>query len=142
MTEQERQKILCIEDEGDILDLLRIILERDGFECISALGGLEGLQKARSVQPDLILLDLMMPDMNGWEVLRQLQEDERLRYIPVLILTVRDRYSEPDIHQKIGDMATLMTKPFEFMSLTQRIRSLLAMPASEVKWIEPAKQNF
>lgn len=133
MNETARRKILCIEDEDEILELLKIILERDGFECITALGGVDGFQKAQSTRPDLILLDLMMPDMNGWEVLRRLQEDETLKYIPVLILTVRDRYSEPDILNRVGDMAELMTKPFEFSDLTRRIRRLLAMEPSNAK---------
>lgn len=128
MNTQLRPKILCIEDESDVLELLHIILERDGFECIGALGGVEGLQKARSIHPDLILLDLMMPDMNGWEVLRRLQEDETLKYIPVLILTVRDRHADKDFQHLIGDIAEFMTKPFEFWKLTQRIRHILGLP--------------
>ena len=137
MSENPRSRVLCIEDEGDILDLLKIILERDRFECITALGGVDGIHKASSEHPDLILLDLMMPDMNGWEVLKYLQEHEALRYIPVIILTVKDRYSEPDIDKKVGDMAALMTKPFEFSKLTQRIRDVLGMDSSEVDWPTP-----
>lgn len=137
MSDKPRPRVLCIEDEGDILELLKIILERDGFECITALGGIDGVQKAASERPDLILLDLMMPDMNGWEVLKHLQEDETLKYIPVIILTVKDRYSEPDIDRKVGDMAALMTKPFEFSKLTQRVRDILGMESSEVDWPAP-----
>ncbi len=137
MNETPRPRVLCIEDEGDILELLKIILERDGFECVTALGGIDGIHKAQSVKPDLILLDLMMPDMNGWEVLRHLQEDEVLKYIPVIILTVKDRYSDPDLLNKAGDMAALMTKPFEFSKLTQRIRGVLELAPSEVDWPTP-----
>lgn len=137
MSEKPRPRVLCIEDEGDILELLKIVLERDGFECITALGGVDGVQKASDEHPDLILLDLMMPDMNGWEVLKYLQGHEALRYIPVIILTVKDRYSEPDIDQKVGDMAALMTKPFEFSQLTRRIRGILGLDSSEVDWPAP-----
>lgn len=134
MTDTPHARILCIEDEGDILDLLRIILERDGFECITALGGIDGVQKARDSHPDLILLDLMMPDMSGWEVLRHLQEDETSKYIPVIILTVRDRYSDPNLLNHAGDMAEIISKPFDFSRLTHRIRGILGLEPSELAW--------
>lgn len=125
MNEQERQKILCIEDEGDILDLLRIILERDGFECISALGGLEGLQKARSVQPDLILLDLMMPDMDGFAVLDELKADEALRDLPVIVITAKELTQKE--RQRLQGQIKMLLQKGSFMDddLLEDINALL-----------------
>ncbi len=125
MNETVRSKILCIEDEGDILDLLTIILGRAGFDCVTALGGIEGIQKAHTARPDLIMLDLMMPDMGGWEVLRHLQEDDLLKNIPVIILTVKDLYFDANIPDQAGHEAAFMTKPFECSKLIQCIRDVL-----------------
>ena len=67
--------ILCVEDEPEMIDLMRLILGRRGFEVKGAAGGVEGLKMIRQEPPDLVLLDLMMPDMDGWELLRRLQAD-------------------------------------------------------------------
>jgi CheY-like chemotaxis protein len=76
-------RILCIDDEKEILDLIHLILGRKGYEVAGAIGGEAGLAKARSWKPDLVLLDLMMPDMDGWEVFHRLRADEtRAKYRP------------------------------------------------------------
>lgn len=82
--------VVCIEDEPDMISLIKLALERHQVNLIGALGGREGLEKVREVRPDLVLLDLMMPDVNGAEVLEHLKADENLRDIPVIILTVLD----------------------------------------------------
>ncbi|MBN1955655.1 MAG: response regulator [Anaerolineae bacterium] len=70
---ETRKTVVCIEDEPEMIDLVRLILGRKGFELIGAVGGREGLRTARQVEPDLVLLDLMMPDMDGWEVYHALK---------------------------------------------------------------------
>jgi CheY-like chemotaxis protein len=82
-----RAKILCIEDDQDMIDYINLILGKAGFEVIGAEGGAQGLEAMRREQPDLILLDLMMPGMDGAEVLLQKREDESIRDIPVIALT-------------------------------------------------------
>ena len=82
-----RARILCIEDDQDMIDYINLILGKAGFEVIGADGGAEGLEVMRREQPDLILLDLMMPGMDGAEVLLQKREDESIRDIPVIALT-------------------------------------------------------
>lgn len=82
-----KARILCIEDDQDMIDYIELILGKAGFEVIGADGGAEGLDAMRRELPDLILLDLMMPGMDGAEVLLQKREDETIRDIPVIALT-------------------------------------------------------
>ena len=82
-----KARILCIEDDQDMIDYIKLILGKAGFEVIGADGGAEGLDAMRRELPDLILLDLMMPGMDGAEVLLQKREDETIRDIPVIALT-------------------------------------------------------
>ena len=76
MSAKGNKQILCIEDEPEMIDLIRLILERRGFNVQGAAGGMEGIKKIRELLPDLVLLDLMMPDMDGWEVYQQMKADE------------------------------------------------------------------
>ena len=85
-----KAKILCIEDDPDMIDYIVLILSKAGYEVIGADGGVNGLAAMRQEQPDLILLDLMMPGMDGAEVLLQKGEDETIRHIPVIALTALD----------------------------------------------------
>ena len=89
MNDTETKHILCIEDEPEMIDLIRLILGRRGFEVVGAAGGKEGLEKVRQEPPDLILLDLMMPDMDGWEVYQQIKADEKTKNIPVIVVTAK-----------------------------------------------------
>ena len=82
--------ILVIDDEVDILDLLEMILELEGYCVITAGDGNQGLQLAKTHRPDLILLDLMMPEMDGFEVVERLRQDERWKSIPIVVVTAKD----------------------------------------------------
>jgi len=82
-----RAKILCIEDDPDMIEYIRLILERAGYDVIGADGGVEGLEAMQREKPDLILLDLMMPEMDGAEVLLRKKQDPAIRDIPVIALT-------------------------------------------------------
>jgi CheY-like chemotaxis protein len=82
-----KAKILCIEDDPDMIEYIRLILGKAGYSVIGADGGVEGLEAMRQEQPDLILLDLMMPGMDGAEVLQRKAEDDTIRDIPVIALT-------------------------------------------------------
>jgi CheY-like chemotaxis protein len=85
-----KAKILCIEDDPDMIDYIQLILGKAGYEVIGANGGAEGLKLMRQEKPDLILLDLMMPEMDGAEVLLHKKEDAATRNIPVIALTALD----------------------------------------------------
>ena len=83
--------IVYVEDHADMIDLVKLIVEPKGFQVIGAIGGREGLEIIQREVPDLVLLDLMMPDMDGWEVHRRMKADERLRDIPVIVVTAKDK---------------------------------------------------
>jgi CheY-like chemotaxis protein len=83
------KRILCIEDETEMIELMRLILGRKGYEVHGAPGGLEGIKMVRELHPDLVLLDLMMPVMDGWEVYQQIRADESTRNIPVIVVTAK-----------------------------------------------------
>jgi CheY-like chemotaxis protein len=85
-----KAKILCVEDDPDMIDYVQLILGKAGYEVVGAEGGAKGLEAMRRELPDLILLDLMMPEVDGAEVLLQKKEDETIRDIPVIALTALD----------------------------------------------------
>jgi len=89
---------MVVDDEPDVADLLSLMLESQGYEVISAYGGNECLEKLEHEIPDLILLDLIMPDIDGWEVLNRIRQDDRLKSIPVVILTAKQLTA--DVAQK------------------------------------------
>jgi two-component system response regulator VicR len=86
-----KKRIVYIEDHADMIDLVSLILEPKGYEIIGAIGGREGFEAVKREIPDLVLLDLMMPDMDGWEVHRRMKADERLKGIPVIVVTAKDK---------------------------------------------------
>ena len=85
-----KARILCIEDDSDMIDYLKLILSKAGYEVLGALGGREGLEAMRREQPDLILLDLMMPEVDGADVLLHKKRDPSIHNIPVIALTALD----------------------------------------------------
>ncbi len=123
-----KKTVLCIEDEDDIRDLYRIVLSRAGYDYHYAAGGYDGLEVARQLQPDLIILDLMMPDLDGISVLHELSNDPGLRHIPVLVVTVRDLEAEKLVHQLRGRHANLVgyiLKPFPLQMLLEHVERAL-----------------
>jgi two-component system response regulator VicR len=112
MTMPDKRRILCIEDEEEMIDLIRLILERKGFEVLGAVGGKEGLGAIRSEKPDLVLLDLMMPDIDGWEVYRQMKADEEIKDIPVVVVTAKAQSIDKVLGLHIAKVDDYVTKPF------------------------------
>ena len=108
----EERRILCIEDEPEMIDLIRLILERKGFEVLGAVGGQEGLDAVRREKPDLVLLDLMMPDVDGWEVYRQMKAEEGLKDIPVVVVTAKAQSIDKVLGLHIAKVDDYVTKPF------------------------------
>ncbi len=106
------KKILCIEDEREMIDLFKIVLGRRGYRVSGALGGEEGLQRAAEVIPDLILLDLMMPEVDGWEVLQRMRANKDLRDIPVIIVTAKSNEIDRAMALHIAQVSDFISKPF------------------------------
>ena len=108
----DKRRILCVEDETEMIDLIRLIMERRGFEVLGAVGGQEGLDAVRREKPDLVLLDLMMPDIDGWEVYRQMKADEDLKNIPVVVVTAKAQSIDKVLGLHIAKVDDYVTKPF------------------------------
>lgn len=127
-----QQKILIIEDEPSIVEILQFNLEGEGFEVLSAADGQTGLNRARSAMPDLIILDLMIPVIEGLEVCRQLRSDPRTQGIRILMLTAKGEETDEVVGFNLG-ADDYVTKPFRVKPLIQRIKAQLRRPASAAK---------
>jgi DNA-binding response OmpR family regulator len=122
--------ILCIEDEPEMIDLIRLILGRRGFDVKGANGGVEGLQMIRQEMPDLVLLDLMMPDMDGWEVYQQMKADERTKGIPVIVVTAKAQSIDKVLGLHIAKVDDYIAKPFSPQDLMNSVEKVLSKSAS------------
>jgi DNA-binding response OmpR family regulator len=120
-----RATILCIEDETEMIDLLRLMLEREGYRLVGAHGGEAGLERIREERPDLVLLDLMMPGIDGWEVYQQLQTDPALTGIPVIVVTAKAQEIDRVLGLRLARVADYIVKPFSAQQLVQSIRRVL-----------------
>jgi len=127
-----KKRVLFVDDEEDLVTALSARLQAGGYEVLVARDGLEALQKARSLFPDLIILDLMLPKMDGYKVARLLKFDQRYVKIPIIMLTARGQ----DIDQEAGKKAgadDYIVKPFDSAYLMIRIKELLAKAAESAK---------
>jgi DNA-binding response OmpR family regulator len=120
-----KKSVVCIEDESEMIDLIRLILGRRGFELTGATGGAEGLEAVRHIKPDLVLLDLMMPGMDGWEVYQQMKADDDLKHIPVIIVTAKAQSIDKVLGLHIAKVDDYITKPFGPQELIQSIEKVL-----------------
>jgi DNA-binding response OmpR family regulator len=112
MASSNVKRVLCIEDEVEMIELIRLILGREEFEVMGAMGGAQGLEVMRKTRPDLVLLDLMMPDMDGWEVYRHMKADKELSGIPVIIVTAKAQSIDKALGLKVAKVDDYITKPF------------------------------
>ena len=120
----DKQTILVVDDEQDLLDLIEYNLKKEGFDVLKAEDGEEGIRMTRKHGPDLVLLDIMMPNMDGMKVLEIMRDDERLKRIPIIFLTARgDEKTEVEGLNKGGD--DYITKPISTTKLISRIKAVL-----------------
>lgn len=120
------KRVVCIEDEPEMIDLVRLILGRKGFAVIGANGGVEGLEVVRREKPDLVLLDLMMPDMDGWEVYQQIKADPALKEIPVVVVTAKAQSIDKVLGLHIAKVDDYITKPFGPQELLESVEKILS----------------
>jgi len=125
MNDKAVKRILCIEDEQEMIDLIRLILGRRGFEVKGATGGTEGLKMVRQDIPDLVLLDLMMPDLDGWEVYQQMKADDKTRGIPVIVVTAKAQNIDRVLGMHIAKVDDYITKPFSPQDLLNSVEKVL-----------------
>jgi len=119
-------QILVVDDEPDILSVLVYHLSRDGYRVTTAVNGQGALATAESDRPDLIILDLMLPGMDGYEVLQRLRSDERTQSIPVILLTARREEEERVKGFEVG-ADDYITKPFSPNKLINRVQEILGI---------------
>ena len=118
------KKVLIVDDEQDIVESLKFVLEAEGYECYTAFNGEDGLNAAKSVIPDLIILDIMMPKMNGYKVSRLLKFDSKYKNIPIMMLTARSQEEDKLIGEETG-ANEYITKPFELDAIVKKVEEYL-----------------
>ncbi len=130
--------ILVVDDNRSVVRIIQVLLQKEGFEVLTAFDGLEALQKAQEEKPDLIILDVVMPKMDGYEVCRLLQDDPDTAAIPVLMLTVKGQVDDPDLDERALDTGIqermdgyeagaieFLSKPIKAKELLARVKTLL-----------------
>ena len=123
---ENRPRILIVDDEADLVSVLRYGLEAEGFEVIEANDGEEGLRRAREDKPSLIVLDLMLPKLDGYKVCRALKFDERYKATPILILSARSGENDRRLALDMGADA-FVSKPYDMHDLVSQIRARLGL---------------
>ena len=120
----DRKKILLVDDSSTVLLMERMILSKNDYDVVTARDGVEGVEKARSEHPDLILMDVVMPRMDGFEAVRQLRQEEETREIPVIMVTTRGELSSVENGYASG-CNEYVTKPINGLELLAKVRSCL-----------------
>lgn len=131
-------KILIIEDDEHIQELLRFNLQTNGYDVIMASDGLQGLEMAKENQPDMILLDLMLPKMDGLDVCRAVKSDAQMMTIPIIMLTAKGSETDKVLGLELG-ADDYLTKPFSIRELMARIKAVLRRGSKESEPAEPSK---
>jgi CheY-like chemotaxis protein len=126
----ERKRVLVVDDEPDVLLLCRVNLEFEGYEVTEASDGVQAMERVRERRPDIILLDVMMPRMDGWQVLTELKSDPEFQDIPVVMLTAKVQ-DQDQIRGWTSGAAEYITKPFSPLSLSQVLEDVLSHDAAE-----------
>ena len=117
------KKILIVDDEPDLLEMVQINLEMEGYECMVAYDGFRALDRVRKEKPDLIILDVMLPGMNGYKVCRLLKFDEKYKQIPIIMLTAEAQRADRLLGEETG-ADYYMTKPFDADKLLAKVKEL------------------
>jgi two-component system sensor histidine kinase/response regulator len=135
---EKKSKILIVDDAIDTVELLTKRFHSEGYETADAYNGEEALRRVAEYIPDLIVLDVMMPKIDGYEVCRRLKADEKTKYIPVLMLTAKGEVDHKVRGLNVG-ADDYMSKPFDYKELSARVRSLLAIKATHEKKVVEEK---
>lgn len=118
------KKVLIVDDEQDIVESLKFVLENEGYNCFTALNGEDGLNTAKEILPDLIILDIMMPKMNGYKISRLLKFDSKYKDIPIIMLTARSQEEDKLIGNETG-ANEYITKPFDLEAVVNKVNEYL-----------------
>jgi len=118
------KKILIVDDEVQLVEMIKMRLEASGYEIIFAHDGQDGLDKAKKEKPDLMILDLMLPKIDGYKVCRMLKFDEKYKQIPIILFSARAQDEDKKMGEEVGADAYI-TKPFDPQALLGKIKELL-----------------
>jgi two-component system, OmpR family, response regulator VicR len=121
----EKRRITYIEDDADMISLVQMMLDPEVFELVGAINGNTGLAMMRETPPDLVLLDLMLPDISGWMVYQMMKEDEDLYQIPVIVITAQNTPIDRVLGEHIAKVEVYLTKPFSPQELRAAINTVL-----------------
>lgn len=119
------KKILIVEDEPNVRNFVKVYLEFEGYQVVEAKNGKEGLDQVKAEQPDLVVTDIMMPEMDGVTFYKTLRQDEKTKNLPVIVLTVKDEFEDIKYAYLIG-VDEYVTKPFDPQQLVRKIKEILA----------------
>jgi two-component system alkaline phosphatase synthesis response regulator PhoP len=124
MSAAHAKKILIVEDEKDILQLVKLYLEKEGYRTVAAMTGPEGLAQVKTEKPDLVVLDLMLPELDGLEVCKRLRSDPETAMLPIIMLTAKAEESDTIVGLELG-ADDYVTKPFSPKTLVARVKALV-----------------
>jgi two-component system response regulator VicR len=125
-----RARVLCIDDEPGVVELISLILKPQNIQVDGVNSGQEGLEAMRKDPPDAVLLDIMMPEMDGWEVYKQMRADDSLKNIPVIVVTARNSSFEEIIARERAGVNDYVTKPFVPNDLRKSLARVLGLDES------------
>ncbi len=123
--------VVCIEDEPGVIELIRLILERTDLEIVGAENGADGLDAIRRHRPVLVLLDLMLPGMDGWEIYRRMKADDVMKNIPVIVVTAKAEGIDEVLAKHIAGVDDYIKKPFSLQELLQSVERVMARASAQ-----------
>ncbi|MBN1877178.1 MAG: response regulator [Anaerolineae bacterium] len=129
MAEVKKHTIVYIEDDQGMIDLMKFILSRGNFEFFGVTEGQKGLNLIREIKPDLLLLDLMLPDIGGWAIYQQMKTDPELCDIPVIVVTAQGAPIDRILGEHIAKVQVYITKPFSPKELLKSVNKVLGLEA-------------
>ncbi len=118
--------VVYVEDDQSMIDIVSLTLSRKGFKVVGAVGGQQGLSLIETLRPDLVLLDLMMPDMDGWEVYQRMKANAALNEIPVIVVTAKAQSIDRMLGLHIAKVDDYLTKPFAPAELLRSVERVLS----------------
>ncbi len=131
MDAKKNRRVIYIEDDQEMIDLVSMILSRRGYQVTGAQGGKQGLELVNQEAPDLILLDLMMPDIDGWDVYQQIKSHDATRHIPVIVITAKAQAIARVLGLHIAKVDDYISKPFRPQELLESIETVLGSEEEE-----------
>jgi DNA-binding response OmpR family regulator len=126
MDGKQVRRIVYIEDDASMIDLVSLILNRKGFQVLGANGGIEGLDFVKREKPDLILLDLMMPDLDGWDLYQQIKANPNTKSIPVIVITAKSQSIDRTLGLYVAKVDDYLTKPFHPDELVASVEKIFS----------------